>query len=225
MHKMAFGQMQNILRAAVMGANDGILSVAGIVIGVAAATPDTHKIWLAGFAGALAGTISMAMGEYVSVHSQADAQTRAQTEGTVMLAQQPQEALKQVVASYEQAGVSPALARQAAQEVMQDAPLETLVYEHYGFDIKEKISASYAAFASMIAFPLGSILPLTMSVSLPDGWRIPGTFGAVIIALMLTGYLAAYFSRANRARAVVRNVLAGMVTMLGTFGLGWFIGR
>ncbi|WP_022791374.1 VIT1/CCC1 transporter family protein [Weissella halotolerans] len=225
MHKMAFGQMQNILRAAVMGANDGILSVAGIVIGVAAATTDTHKIWLAGFAGALAGTISMAMGEYVSVHSQADAQAKAQAEGAELLVKHPHQALAQVTAGYEQAGISSGLAQQAAKEVMEKDSLATLVYEQYGFDIKEKISASYAALASMLAFPLGSILPLSMSLGLPGTWRIEGTFLAVVVALALTGYSAARFSGANPRLAVLRNLTAGLVTMIGTFGLGWLIGR
>lgn len=225
MDKQTLAQRNNLIRAAVMGANDGILSVSGIVIGVAGATTNSFAIFIAGFAGALAGTVSMAMGEYVSVHSQNDAQVKAEETQTVALKTDYATEFAFVQQKYMNQGISTDLAAQATREMMAKDALGTTVRERYGFTLHHEVSAIGAAVASMIAFPLGSVLPMLAITLLPPHVRVPATAGAVLIALAFTGYAAAHLSGANERRATVRNVVAGIFTMIVTYLIGSLIGH
>ena len=151
--KQTLAQRNNLIRAAVMGANDGILSVSGIVIGVAGATTNSFAIFIAGFAGALAGTVSMAMGEYTSVHSQNDAQVKAEKVQEAALQTQYDTEFEFVKNKYAAQGISDELATQATKEMMANDALGTTVRERYGFSLHHEDSAIGAAMASMIAFP------------------------------------------------------------------------
>lgn len=221
----SLAEKNNLIRAAVMGANDGILSVSGIVIGVAGATIDSFAIFIAGFAGALAGTVSMAMGEYVSVHSQNDAQIRAEQEQAQALKTHYDDEINFVIKKYEGLGIEHQLATQATHEMMANNALETSVRERHGFTLHHEVSAFGAATASMIAFPLGSILPMVTIVNLAPKIRIIGTGLAVLVALAITGYIAAQFSGVNRYKGTLRNVMAGLFTMMITFFIGKLMGR
>ena len=223
--KQTLAQRNNLIRAAVMGANDGILSVSGIVIGVAGATTNSFAIFIAGFAGALAGTVSMAMGEYVSVHSQNDAQVKAEETQTVALKTGYATEFAFVQQKYMNQGISTDLAAQATREMMAKDALGTTVRERYGFTLHHEVSAIGAAVASMIAFPLGSVLPMLAITLLPPHVRVPATAVAVLIALAITGYAAAHVSGANERRATVRNVVAGIFTMIVTYLIGSLIGH
>lgn len=223
--KQTLAQRNNLIRAAVMGANDGILSVSGIVIGVAGATTNSFAIFIAGFAGALAGTVSMAMGEYVSVHSQNDAQVKAEETQIQALKTDYATEFAFVQQKYMNQGISTDLAAQATREMMAKDALGTTVRERYGFTLHHEVSAIGAAVASMIAFPLGSVLPMLAITLLPPHVRVPATAGAVLIALAFTGYAAAHLSGANERRATVRNVVAGIFTMIVTYLIGSLIGR
>ncbi|MCT0954501.1 VIT1/CCC1 transporter family protein [Weissella cibaria] len=223
--KQTLAQRNNLIRAAVMGANDGILSVSGIVIGVAGATTNSFAIFIAGFAGALAGTVSMAMGEYVSVHSQNDAQVKAEETQTQALKTDYATEFAFVQQKYMNQGISTDLAAQATHEMMAKDALGTTVRERYGFTLHHEVSAIGAAVASMIAFPLGSVLPMLAITLLPPHVRVPATAGAVLIALAFTGYAAAHLSGANERRATVRNVVAGIFTMIVTYLIGSLIGH
>ena len=223
--KQTLAQRNNLIRAAVMGANDGILSVSGIVIGVAGATTNSFAIFIAGFAGALAGTVSMAMGEYVSVHSQNDAQVKAEETQTQALKTDYATEFAFVQQKYMNQGISTDLAAQATREMMAKDALGTTVRERYGFTIHHEVSAIGAAVASMIAFPLGSVLPMLAITLLPPHVRVPATAVAVLIALAFTGYAAAHLSGANERRATVRNVVAGIFTMIVTYLIGSLIGH
>lgn len=210
----------NIMRASVMGANDGILSVAGIVIGVAGASGHSSAIFLAGIAGMLAGTISMAMGEWVSVSTQRDTEHRAIERESAALDDHYEAEITFIQKKYEKTGISSELAAKAAREMLQKDALKVAVRERYGFDTQEKTSALAAAIASMISFPTGSILPLLSITLFPSNIRIVATFIAVVIALTLTGYAAAALGKANRGRAVLRNVVSGILTMIITYFIG-----
>lgn len=223
--KQTLAQRNNLIRAAVMGANDGILSVSGIVIGVAGATTNSFAIFIAGFAGALAGTVSMAMGEYMSVHSQNDAQVKAEETQTQALKTDYATEFAFVQQKYMNQGISTDLAAQATREMMAKDALGTTVRERYGFTLHHEVSAIGAAVASMIAFPLGSVLPMLAITLLPPHVRVPATAGAVLIALAFTGYAAAHLSGANERRATVRNVVAGIFTMIVTYLIGSLIGH
>lgn len=223
--KTSLARRINILRASVMGANDGIISVAGIVIGVAAATSNGYAILIAGLSGALAGTISMAMGEYVSVSTQKDSQRMALIEEKERLDEDYQSEYDFVKKKYLDQGIAPALATQATNELMAKDALGTVVLERYGFNPHEFTSPYAAAIASMISFPLGSILPMVAVMITPAATRIWATVVAVLIALCITGYAAAVLGDAERGKSVVRNVVAGLLTMAVTFVIGQLFAR
>lgn len=218
--RMSLAQRVNILRASVMGANDGILSVAGIVVGVAGATTNSFSILISGLAGMLAGTISMAMGEYVSVNTQKDSQKMAITKQKAALADDYEAEASLVVQKYVNQGISKQLAQQATREMMVEDALTTTVRERYGFNPNQFISPYAAGIASMIAFPTGSILPLVSITFFPPRVKVLATVLAVGIALMITGYVAAMLGNANRRRGMVRNVVAGLLTMIVTYFIG-----
>ncbi|MDG6763799.1 VIT1/CCC1 transporter family protein [Lactiplantibacillus plantarum] len=218
--RMSLAQRVNILRASVMGANDGILSVAGIVVGVAGATTNSFSILISGLAGMLAGTISMAMGEYVSVNTQKDSQKMAITKQKAALADDYEAEASLVVQKYVDQGISKPLAQQATREMMAEDALTTTVRERYGFNPNQFISPYAAGIASMIAFPTGSILPLVSITFFPPRVKVLATVLAVGIALMITGYVAAMLGNANRRRGMVRNVVAGLLTMFVTYFIG-----
>lgn len=222
--KQTLAQRINIMRAAVMGANDGILSVAGIVIGVAGATTNNFAIFISGISGMLAGTVSMAMGEYVSVNTQKDAQRRAIMTQKTALKDEYDTEFNFVKQKYIDDGIDEELANQATSEMMAQDSLVTTVRERYGFDVGEYTSPYAAAVSSMISFPIGSILPLVAITMLPNSIRVLGTFIAVVIALSITGFSAASLGNANKLNGVVRNVVSGILTMIVTYVIGSLIG-
>ena len=218
--KRSLAEKINVMRASVMGANDGIISVAGIVIGVAGAASSSYAIFLAGIAGMLAGTISMAMGEWVSVSTQRDSERHAIEKESARIDGRFEQEFQFIKNKYQATGISNELATQATKEMLSVNPVDVAVRERYGFNPKEETSAIAAAIASMISFPTGSILPLVSITMFPSQIRIVATVIAVIIALVITGYTAAYLGNANRLKAVTRNVVSGLLTMLVTYLIG-----
>ncbi|MEC5141576.1 VIT family protein [Pediococcus pentosaceus] len=218
-------QKINIIRASVMGANDGILSVAGIVLGVAGATTNSFAIFISGISGMLAGTVSMAMGEYVSVNSQKDSQENAVNVQRQALKDDYQKELDFVAEKYANDGIPTDLAQKAASEMMEKDALLTTVRERYGFDMNNFTSPYMAAISSMISFLLGSLLPLLTITFAKHSIRVPLTVISVAIALAVTGYAAAVIGKAVRRRAVLRNVLAGLITMAMTYLIGSLFAR
>lgn len=218
--KMSLAQKVNILRASVMGANDGIISIAGIVIGVAAATNNTYSILISGLSGTLAGMISMCMGEYVSVSTQKDSQKMALISERQRLDDQYQEEFNYVQQKYEDQDIDPKLAKQATKELMDKDALSTVVQERYGFNPKDFTSPYAAAIASFISFPTGSVLPMLAVTLAPAESRILATAIAVLIALLITGYCAAILSNSNRLKSSIRNAIAGLLTMGVTYIIG-----
>ena len=218
--KMSLAQKVNILRASVMGANDGIISIAGIVIGVAAATNNAYSILISGLSGTLAGMISMCMGEYVSVSTQKDSQKMALISERQRLDDQYQEESNYVQQKYEDQDIDPKLAKQATKELMDKDALSTVVQERYGFSPKEFTSPYAAAIASFISFPTGSVLPMLAVTLAPAESRILATAIAVLIALLITGYCAAILSNSNRLKSSIRNAIAGLLTMGVTYIIG-----
>ncbi|MBM7543457.1 VIT1/CCC1 family predicted Fe2+/Mn2+ transporter [Weissella beninensis] len=223
--KMTLAQKINILRASVMGANDGILSVAAIVIGVAGATTNNFAIFIAGIAGMIAGTVSMAMGEYVSVNAQKDAQEAAIANEQNALEKDYQQEFDYIIKQFSEQGISANLANKAASEMLADNPLKVLVRERYGFELGEYTSPYAAAVSSMISFPLGSILPLLAITLVPENFKIRATIIAVTIALIITGYSAAKLGDASIKKGILRNVISGLLTMIVTYFIGTLFAR
>jgi VIT1/CCC1 family predicted Fe2+/Mn2+ transporter len=214
----------NRLRAGVLGANDGIVSTAGLVVGVAGATTATAPIATAGVAGLVAGAVSMALGEYVSVSSQRDSERALLDKERAELAQFPEQEFQELAALYEAKGLSPATALQVARELTARDAFAAHADVELHLDPDELTSPWQAAVASAVAFTAGSLLPLAAILLPPPGVRVTVVFAVVIVALAATGYLSARLGGARAGRAVARLVLGGAAGMAVTYGIGTLAG-
>lgn len=219
-----FNQRLNWLRAGVLGANDGIVSVAGIVVGVAGASVSTGAIGLAGLAGLVAGALSMAAGEYVSVSTQRDAEEAMIEEEKHELATMPEAELAELASIYRAKGLSAPLAQQVAEELTAKDALEAHLDVELNIDADDLSNPWVAGIASALSFTVGALLPLLMILLTPEAVRIPLTFVAVVSALCLTGFVSARLGGAPPGRAVLRNVLGGAAAMAITFLIGSLAG-
>ena len=217
---LASGQVLNRLRAAVLGANDGITSVAGIVVGVAGATNSKSVIVTAGAAGLIAGAISMAAGEYVSVSSQRDTEKALLTKERYELEHYPEEELAELTGLYVARGLSKKTAAQVAKELTANDVFAAHVDAELGIDPNNLTSPWQAAIASAISFFVGAIVPLVAIILPPQSLRVPVTFAAVILALIITGALSARAGKADTGKAIRRVVAGGVVAMIVTYGIG-----
>jgi vacuolar iron transporter family protein len=213
----------NWLRAAVLGANDGIVSVAGLVMGVAGATTQRQTIFVAGTAGLVAGALSMAAGEYVSVSTQRDTEMALLEKERQELEDEPDEELAELAGIYRDKGLSEETARQVAIELTAHDALAAHAEAELQIDPDALTNPWQAALASMLAFTVGALLPM-LTILLPDGWRIGATAASVAVALALTGFLSARFAEAPIRRAILRNVSGGVLAMAVTYAIGGLVG-
>lgn len=223
-HRGGVAQRLNWLRAGVLGANDGIVSVAAVVVGVASATGDTGPILTAGLAALVGGAISMALGEYVSVSSQSDSEHVLIAKERQELRDMPDEELEELAALYRAQGLSEATAHQVAVELTAHDALSAHLSAELHIDQDDVVSAWHAAGASAAAFTIGAILPMLAILLPPADWRIPVTFVAVLVALALTGALSAHIGGSSRLRATVRVVVGGALALAATYGVGALLG-
>ncbi|WP_426624131.1 VIT1/CCC1 transporter family protein [Leifsonia sp. McL0607] len=222
-HREGLAQRLNWLRAGVLGANDGIVSVAAVVVGVASATSSVPAIVTAGLAALVGGAISMALGEYVSVSSQRDSEHALIAKERRELAEMPEEELAELTGLYEAKGLKPETARQVAIELTEHDALAAHLSAELGIDQEDVVSPWHAAFASAIAFTIGGILPM-LTILTPASIRIPLTFVIVLIALAVTGYVAAWIGGSSPGRAMVRVVIGGALALAATFAIGALLG-
>lgn len=213
----------NWLRAGVLGANDGIVSVAAIVVGVAGASTSTGAIATAGTAGLVGGAISMALGEYVSVSSQSDSQKALIAKERLELQQMPGEELEELTQLYEAQGLSRTTAETVAQELTAKDALQAHLSAELGIDEADVVSPWRAAGASALAFTIGAVLPMLAILLPPPSVRVPVTFVAVLLALALTGALGARIGGSSKRRATVRVVIGGAIALAATFGIGMLL--
>jgi len=223
-HAEATDARLNWLRAAVLGANDGIVSVAGIVLGVAGATAERGPILTAGVAGLVAGAVSMALGEYVSVSSQRDSQRSMLAKERRELDEEPGEELDELASIYEAKGLSRETAVQVARELTDHDAFAAHVDAELGIDPEELSSPWQAAGASALAFTLGGILPLLAILLPPADWRVPVTFVAVLLALGIAGWVSAHLGGSSVRKAVLRVVIGGALGLAVTYGIGHLVG-
>ena len=223
-HVGAINTKLNWLRAGVLGANDGIVSVAGIVIGVAAATIERGPIFTAGLAGLAAGALSMAVGEYVSVSTQRDTEMALLAKERRELKEQPDEEFQELVGLYRGKGLSEDTARTVARELTDHDAFAAHIDIELGIDPDELTNPWHAAISSAIAFTVGAMLPLLTILLLPPPTRVPVTFFAVLIALAITGWVSARLGGANPKRAVGRVVVGGALAMAITYLIGHLFG-
>lgn len=214
----------NWLRAAVLGANDGIVSTASIILGVAGATDSRHTIFIAGLAGLVAGAFSMAVGEYVSVSSQRDAERSFIKREKRRLREDPDHELDGLAQAYMAKGVSAKTARQVAVELSEKDALKAHLEAELKLDEDDLNNPVQAAIASMLSFTAGALIPLVAVMVAPQDIRIAVTFVAVLLALTLTGYMSATVGGASRRRAVLRVVVGGALAMVLTYLVGYAFG-
>ncbi len=218
------GVKLNWLRAAVLGANDGIISISGLVVGIAGATNSNAIILATGVAGVVAGAISMAAGEYVSVSSQRDSEKALLDKETWELKHFPKEELQELIGLYEAKGMTRRTAEMVAQELTEHDAFAAHVDAELGIDPDDLTNPWHAAFASALSFLLGAVIPLAAIMLAPTSFRIPATFVAVLLALVLTGTISARVGGAHAGRATFRVVVGGALAMAVTFGIGRLFG-
>jgi VIT1/CCC1 family predicted Fe2+/Mn2+ transporter len=223
-HHNDLAQRLNWLRAGVLGANDGIVSVAAIVVGVAGATDASGPILAAGAAGLVGGAVSMALGEYVSVSSQSDSQMALIDKERRELAEEPEVELAELTAIYQAKGLSADTAGKVAAELTAHDALAAHLSAELNIDQSDIVSPWHAAFASAVSFIVGAVLPMLAILLPPPEVRVPFTFITVLLALALTGALGAWIGGGSRLRAAVRVVLGGALALAATFTIGNLLG-
>ena len=223
-HAAGIGQRLNWLRAGVLGANDGIVSVAALVVGVAGATTDNAALLTAGLAGLVGGAVSMALGEYVSVSSQRDSERALIAKEREELRTMPVEELAELTALYRDRGLSDETAQKVAEELTAHDALSAHLEVELGIDQDDLVNPWHAALSSAVAFTLGALLPLLAILLPPPDWRVPVTFAAVLLALAATGAIGAVIGGSAPVRASVRLVVGGALALVATWLIGTLLG-
>ncbi|MGO2207572.1 MAG: VIT1/CCC1 transporter family protein [Streptococcus thermophilus] len=210
----------NILRAGVLGANDGIISIAGVVIGVASATSNIWFILISALSAIFAGAFSMAGGEYVSVSTQKDTEEAAVAKEQALLDRSPESARESLYQTFLSQGDCETEAEVKVNQAFSKNPIKVLVEEKYGVDMEEITNPWHAAVSSFLSFSVGSLPPTLAILLFPDPYRIPITVVVVALTLILTGYVSAKLGKAPVKQAMLRNLAVGLLTMLVTYVVG-----
>ncbi|NTV95187.1 MAG: VIT family protein [Thiobacillus sp.] len=212
------------LRAAVLGANDGIVSTASLMVGVAAAQVGRGELLLAGVAGLVAGAMSMAAGEYVSVSSQSDTERADLARERAELSAQPGQEHKELAAIYVQRGISPELAEQVARQLMARDPLGAHARDELGISESVTVYPAQAALTSAATFAVGAVLPLLAAWAAPAAYLVAVVSGTSLAVLTALGAVAARAGGAPVVRASLRVVFWGALAMALTAGAGMLFG-
>lgn len=215
-----FAERLNILRAGVLGANDGIISIAGVVIGVASATSNIWFILISALSAIFAGAFSMAGGEYVSVSTQKDTEEAAVAKEQALLDRSPEAARESLYQTFLSQGDCETAAEVKVNQAFSKNPIKVLVEEKYGVDMEEITNPWHAAVSSFLSFSVGSLPPTLAILLFPDPYRIPITVVVVALTLILTGYVSAKLGKAPVKQAMLRNLAVGLLTMLVTYVVG-----
>ena len=212
------------LRAAVLGANDGIVSTASLIVGVAAASPDRHSVLIAGVAGVVAGAMSMAAGEFVSVSSQWDTERADLETERLALEEAPEAELEELAQIYAVRGVEIGLARQVAEQLTRHDGLATHARDELGISHTASARPVQAALTSAATFLAGAILPLAAVTIAPVSRAIPVVSVTSLLSLALLGAISARAGGASIIRAAMRVTVWGAFAMALTAGIGALFG-
>ena len=213
------------LRAAVLGANDGIISTASLIVGVAAAGGARDEILTAAFAGLTAGAMSMAAGEYVSVSSQADSEAADLEREKRALREHPRAELRELAQIYVDRGLTPALAREVAEQLMAKDALSAHARDELGFNEETGAKPILAASASAISFAVGAAMPTLAAILAPHAGTVVAVSIAALIFLAALGALGAWLGGAPLVRPTLRVAFWGALAMAVTAGIGALVGR
>ncbi|WP_420867195.1 VIT1/CCC1 transporter family protein [Companilactobacillus mishanensis] len=218
--KQTMAERSNTLRAGVLGSNDGILTVVGVLFSVAVATTNPFTIFIAGLSDLIACAFSMASGEYASVSSQKDTEKAVVETERELIKTDFQSELNAVAQFYIARGVTKDTSYQIAESLMKKDALGTVVKVKYDLELGHYMSPWNAAFSSLIAASLGGIFPLAAMTLLPTGIQWPGTILAVTLSVALTGFLSAKLGDGLVKTAITRNVIVGIITMIIHYSVG-----
>lgn len=210
----------NWLRASVLGANDGIVSIAGLVFGIAGATNSSGIILTVGIAGIISGAISMATGEYVSVSSSRDTEKALIRKERFELQNYPEQELEELTLIYEKKGLTKKTANTVAKELTEHDPYAAHIDAELGLDPDNLTNPWHAAFASAASFLIGAVIPLIAIIIPSPSIRIPVAFTAVILTLALTGVISANVGGAHVRTAMLRVIAGGILAMAVTYSIG-----
>ncbi|HAT2611270.1 VIT family protein [Phytobacter ursingii] len=213
------------LRAAVLGANDGIVSTASLVLGVASANPNPSAILLAGIAGLVAGAMSMATGEYVSVSSQSDTENAALAQEKKELETDYQGEVQELTSLYMQRGLEPALASQVAQQLMMKDALDAHAREELGLTGTNSAQPLQAAIFSAGSFSAGAVLPVIIAWLTPTSLISLFIILSTLFSLAVLGYISSVVSKANPLRAIIRITFWSTMAMVLSMGIGHLAGQ
>ncbi len=214
----------NWLRAGVLGANDGIVSTAAIIFGVAGASASHGTVMLAGIAAVAAGAMSMAVGEYVSVSTQRDLEQTELEREKIELARNPDRQLAILTRLFEQRGVQPQVAVEVARQMSEKDALSVHARAELGIDPENVTNPWAAALASMLSFLVGGAIPIAALLLSPRAIEIWAAGAAVLVAMALTGIISARLGKTPVGRSVVRNVAGGLLALAITYGVGKAVG-
>jgi len=218
------GGRLNWLRAGVLGANDGIVSTAGVIVGVAGATAERGAILVAGIAALVAGALSIGVGEYVSVSTQRDTEAALLDRERRELAEEPEMELAELAGFYREKGLDPDLAHEVAVQLTAHDALAAHAEVELQLDPESLTSPWHAAFASMGAFTVGALLPLLAALFSSPSSHVPVIVLSVVLALALTGWLSARLGGMTPGRQIARNVGGGLLAMIVTYAIGTLVG-
>lgn len=219
-HEISSNKKLNWLRASVLGANDGIVSIAGLVVGVAGATSSVSVIFTAGLAGIIAGAISMAAGEYVSVSSQRDSEKALLEKERMELLESPEKELQELALIYISKGLSQKTARLVAKELSTKDAFAAHVDAELNINPNDLTNPWHAAYASAASFLVGAAIPLLAIMVPPAQYRVSLTFVSVLIALAITGTLSAKVGGARVLIPTIRVIVGGAIAMIVTYAIG-----
>lgn len=218
--KQTMQEKLNTLRAGVLGANDGILTVVGVLVSVAAATTDQFTIFIAGLSDLLACAFSMASGEYASVSTQKDTEKSAVAHEEYLLKHDFESEVVAVRDHYMEKGISEATATAIAKDLLNKKPLQTVVRVKYDIELGHYLNPWNAAFSSLAAAAAGGLLPLFAMVLAPLAWRWEAVILAVILTSALTGYISSKLGNGLVKVAIVRNIIVGIITVIIHYCVG-----
>ena len=213
------------LRAAVLGANDGLISTASLIVGVASASPAKHEVLVAGVAGLVAGAMSMAAGEYVSVSSQSDTEGADLARERRELAEQPEAELDELTRIYVDRGVEPALARKVAEQMTAKDAFATHARDELGLSAHVVAQPVQAALTSAVTFAVGAAFPLIIAVVAPAGTIAWAVSIGCLFGLAALGATGARIGGAGILKPTIRVVFWGAIAMLVTAAIGALVGR
>lgn len=223
-HEVHKSQRSGWLRAAILGVNDGVVSTSSLMIGVSTASTSKTTVLTAGIAGLAAGALSMAVGEYVSVSSQRDAEFADIAIEERSIAANPHGELQELAQIYEDRGLEPELALQVAQKLHDNDAVAAHTRDELGFDHKLRARPAQASLASAVAFSLGASVPVIATVltsGSATGWAI---VMSSLVTLAISGAVGAYIGGGHRLRAAVRVLVGGGLAMAATALIGHIIG-